>query len=84
MEDSQKATPTTSYNKVAYGIFVLAGISFLITKDASNAVIFWGLALIFDPFDINQPWKERPLYQKVWLIVHLAITFAVFGFLIAG
>lgn len=39
-------------NQPAYAIFLLAGIYFLIQQDFSQAVIYWGLALVFDPFNI--------------------------------
>lgn len=64
----------TRFQKTGYVVFVLAGIYFLIRKDYSNAVIFFGLAPIFDPFDVKTPFTKRPLYQKIWLVVHVAIT----------
>lgn len=64
-------------NKPAYIIFLLAGIYFMIVKDFSQASIFLGLGLVFDPFNINTPFPQRPFYQKAWLIVHLSITLAL-------
>jgi hypothetical protein len=40
----------------------------------------FGIALVFDPFNPQQPWNERPTWQKVVLIVHLAVVAAVFGY----
>ena len=79
---TETTTPqkTINLNKPAYIVFVLTGIAFLIMKDFSQAVIFWGLALVFDPFNINVAFNKRPPYQKAWLIVHLAITFALLVF----
>lgn len=52
MEASANTKPVTGkFEKIAYGVFVLAGIYFLFTKDYSNAVVFWGLAPIFEPFN---------------------------------
>ncbi len=65
-------------NKPGYIIFLLAGMYFMFTKDFSQAVIFWGLALVFDPFNPATPFTKRPFYQQAWLIVHLSITFALF------
>jgi len=48
-------------NKPAYLVFLLTGIIFLILKDFSQVLIFWGLALVFDPFNINTSFKKRPL-----------------------
>lgn len=85
METETKTKPAGwNINKPAYIIFVLAGIFFLIKRDFSQAVIFWGLALVFDPFDIKVPFQKRPFYQQAWLIVHLAIAIALFTYDIAG
>jgi hypothetical protein len=35
-----------------------------------------GIALVFDPFNPAVKWQQRPLYQRIWLLVHLTITFA--------
>jgi hypothetical protein len=35
-----------------------------------------GIALVFDPFNPAVKWQQRPLYQRIWLLVHLAVTFA--------
>ncbi|MDX2003462.1 MAG: hypothetical protein SFW35_13590 [Chitinophagales bacterium] len=87
MDDSTKVPDTKAYNfnKPGYAIFVLAGLVFMIaSRDFNNGALFFSLALVFDPFDPNVPWKERPLYQKVWLIVHLLLAIALFsGFLIS-
>jgi hypothetical protein len=74
-ETKQKAI---NINKPAYALFILAGIYFLIQKNFSEAVIFWGLALVFDPFNTSIPFQKRPAYQQLWLIVHLSITLALF------
>ena len=42
--------------------------------------MFFGIALAFDPFDQAQSWKERPVWQKVWLLVHLALVAALLGY----
>lgn len=79
---ANKKTTTGKFEKIAYGIFLLAGIYFLIRKDYSNAVVFWGLAPIFEPFDSKIPFGKRPLYQKLWLVVHVIITLIGFVLLI--
>jgi hypothetical protein len=45
-----------------------------------EAAMMLGIALAFDPFDTNQPWNERPMWQKAWLILHLGICAACLGF----
>ena len=37
----------------------------------------FGIALVFDPFDQAIKWSDRPLYQRIWLLVHVAILFVV-------
>ena len=73
-----------NFNKPAYIIFTLLGIFFAITKDFSQASIYWALALVFDPFNIEMPFPKRPIYQQAWLMVHLAITFALFVLMFMG
>ncbi len=70
-----------SVNKWLYAGFVLFGVYLIVSRQAfSEAVVYFGIALAFDPFDQAQPWKERPTWQKAWLIVHLAIVAALFGY----
>jgi hypothetical protein len=69
---------TFDFNKPCYVLFLLTGIVFMITRNFSQATIFWGLALVFDPFDKQTPFPQRPFYQQAWLIVHLSITVALF------
>lgn len=71
-----------NFNKPAYAIFMIAGIYFMLMKNFSEAVTFWGLALIFDPFDLKTPFPQRPFYQQAWLIVHLSVTIALFVLMI--
>ncbi len=68
---------TKNFNKYAYLVFLLAGVYFLIRKDISQAIIFWALAPAFDPFDAKVPFQKRPVYQQLWLWVHVSITLAL-------
>lgn len=62
MEKQTAIKPTVyNFNKPAYVIFLLTSIYFLIQKDFSQAVIFWGLALVFDPFKTTTPFDKRPV-----------------------
>jgi hypothetical protein len=71
----------TSINKYLYIGFVIFGLYQLLLKhSASEAVTQLGIALIFDPFDTEQPWKERPIWQKGVLILHLAVVFSLIGY----
>lgn len=83
MEAQSNSNPTAkSLNKPAYIIFVLAGIYFAISRDFSQAATFWGLALVFDPFDLTMPFSKRPFYQQAWLMAHLTVTIALFVMMI--
>jgi hypothetical protein len=42
-----------------------------------------GIGLAFDPFDTEQKWNDRPIWQKVILVIHLVLVAAMFGFGIA-
>ena len=71
----------SSFNKYLYIGFVLLGLYELwVKKSALEAATQLGIALIFDPFDQNQPWKERPQWQKVILIIHLTLMGGLFGY----
>lgn len=63
-----------NYNKPAYVVFIAAGIYFFAVKNYSQGFTFFGLALIFDPFNIEKPLVKRPFYQRAWLIIHLLLT----------
>ncbi len=70
----------TPFNKYAYAGFLLISAYYaLYSHDYMSAASNMGIGLIFDPFDTEQKWNDRPRYQKIWLIVHLAITAALFG-----
>jgi len=71
-------------NKPAYAVLLLAGIIYLIQKDISQALIFLGLALVFDPFNVEIPFTKRPMYQQLWLFVHLSVTLGLLVLEIIG
>ena len=71
-------TKAINLNKPGYILFLGAGIFFLIRRDLTQAYIFWAIAMVFDPFNVNQPYAERPFYQKAWMFVHIAIVLAIF------
>ena len=71
----------TPFNKVLYIGFLLLGIyQALVAKDYMQAAASMGIGLAFDPFNPEQKWNERPMWQKVVLILHLAMVAAMFGF----
>ena len=72
-------SPMKSIRPMLYLGFLLLGLFFAVTRRPLEAATNWGIALAFDPFDDAQPWKERPIWQRAWLLVHLALTAAAFG-----
>jgi hypothetical protein len=67
----------TNFNKFLYIGFLLLGGIYLLQKDISQTLIFFGIALAFDPFDTEQKWNDRPNWQKMVLITHLSIVFGL-------
>ena len=66
-------------SRVLYAGFLLFGIYMLISSRYGDAAMYFGIGLAFDPFDQEQSWKDRPLWQKAWLLVHLGICSASLG-----
>jgi hypothetical protein len=66
-------------NRLGYIGFVIAGICFAIMGKFSDAAMFGGLSLVFDPFDQTVPFPKRPLYQRAILLAHLVFTLVFFG-----
>lgn len=67
------------FNKVLYIGFLLLGIyQALVAKDYMQAAASMGIALAFDPFNPEQKWNDRPLWQKAVLIIHLLLVASVF------
>lgn len=67
----------TNFNKFLYIGFLLIGGIYLLQKDISQTLIFFGIALAFDPFNPEQKWNNRPNWQKMVLITHLSIVFGL-------
>jgi hypothetical protein len=71
------------FNKITYGCFVLLAIYFLvIKKDIESAMSNLGIALIFDPFDQTISFTKRPVFQRVWLLVHVVIVLSLLGIIL--
>lgn len=69
-------------NTFLYLGFTLLGVYYLLSNQVQQSPIYLGIALAFDPFDQNVIWKKRPTWQKGVLILHLAITAAILGYVI--
>ena len=71
----------TSLNKFLYIGFLLLGLfQAFFSKDYMQAASSLGIGLAFDPFNLEQKWNDRPIWQKTVLIIHLALVAAMFGF----
>jgi hypothetical protein len=79
-ETPQPKKISNSFNRIAYVSFVgLSLYFFLFSDDFMTGVSNLGIALVFDPFDQQTPWKQRPLYQRAWLMVHVSIVLTLFA-----
>jgi hypothetical protein len=67
----------TKFNKYIYLVLVVLGVIYLVEKSTGQAVIYLGIALAFDPFNPDQKWNDRPSWQKMLLLVHLAVVFGL-------
>lgn len=70
----------TPFNKFLYIGFLLLGIYQIFTRDYLQAASSLGIGMAFDPFNPEQRWNDRPVWQRAVLIVHLAAVAAMFGF----
>ena len=71
----------TPINKFLYFGFLFVGLfQIFFSKDYLQAASSLGIGLAFDPFDTEQKWNERPMWQKAVLIIQLGIVAALFGF----
>jgi len=70
----------TPFNKFLYVGFLALGLyQALMNKDYIQAASSMGIGLVFDPFDTEQKWIDRPTWQKSVLIIHLAWVAGMFG-----
>ena len=54
-----------------YAGFTLLGVYQLFKGSPQDSMSSLGIALAFDPFNPNISWKQRPVWQKIWLVIHL-------------
>ena len=64
-------------NRFLYAGFVVLSILMISLGNTMAAVSDFGIALVFDPFDDKQPWAERPLWQRAWLLCHVVALFGM-------
>lgn len=70
----------TSFNKFLYIGFLLIGLyQVFFSTDYLQTASSLGIALAFDPFNPDQKWMERPLWQKAVIIIHITFVAVMFG-----
>jgi hypothetical protein len=80
METLQNKSTVVNF-RIMYVLFLMiASYEIIFKKDYVQAASQLGIALIFDPFNQQISWSNRPIWQRAWLIIHLAITAALLGF----
>lgn len=79
---SSDSRPSFNWLRLIYGGFLVLAAYSLFRSDYSSALSQAGIALAFDPFNPQQNWKERPLWQKGWLGIHLALVFFLLGWVL--
>lgn len=85
LSDKKTKDQQLKWYRIGYGAFVLLSFYFLlVSRDMGSFVSNLGIALIFDPFDQKVTWSKRPLWQRVWLLAHVSLVLAGFGFMIFG
>lgn len=65
-------------NRIIYVTFIVIGLFSLIMQNYLVTVALLGLAILFDPFNINQSWSEKPFWQKTVFIVQGIIVIGMF------
>ncbi len=78
-------TMEKGFIRFLYVGFVVLGIGRLVFQGPavlSDAMASLGIALAFDPFNASVSWSERPLYQRVWLLVHVSVVLIMLGVVI--
>ena len=73
-----KCVANSKFNRVAYIGFVILGTYMLVKGDVLSAATNLGVSLVFDPFDQDMKWNDRPLYQRVWLFIQVIAVFGLF------
>jgi len=67
-------------NRFLYAGFVVMSLIMVSQGNTMTAASNFGIALLFDPFDVNQPWADRPLWQRTWFICHVVVLFGMIGY----
>lgn len=83
-ETAKSKKISNGFNRFMYSAFVLLAVGRIIFQGVdglAEAAPSLGIALIFDPFDQSVAWKDRPAYQRIWLLVHVSISLLMLAWL---
>jgi hypothetical protein len=84
-DEAQTAKDVTlPFNRWAYALFIILGIYQYVNYGLSDALPSFGIALAFDPFNPQQKWNDRPLWQKIWLTTHALAVLTALVFILLG
>jgi hypothetical protein len=68
------------FNRYLYIGFLLLGLfQAIFSRDYIQAAASLGIGLAFDPFNTEQNWGDRPMWQKGVLIINLVLVATFFG-----
>jgi hypothetical protein len=56
----------------------LAAFQYISNGDMMQCLANLGIAFIFDPFDSKIAWKDRKVWQKSVLIIHVGLVIVLF------
>lgn len=73
-KDKSKTSRTA--NRIFYILCILTGSYFCFTGDGTTGLSMIGIALVFDPFDHEISWGNRPFIQRLLLITHVVVLIA--------
>ena len=66
-------------NTFLYILMVSLGVfQYLNSGNLMDCFANLGIALVFDPFDKDVPWKNRKSWQKGVLLVHVGVVIVLF------
>ena len=72
---------STRLNRYVYVLYMVLAFYLAVKGNFVWAFTNLGIALVFGPFNTMEKWQHKPLYQKAWLLVHMAIVLAGMLFL---
>jgi hypothetical protein len=78
MDTITNLASSNRFSRIIYAALIVAGILHLLhSHKPDDAIVYFALALSFDPFDNTVKWENRSITQKGWLCVHLALVLAL-------